>query len=195
MANDKLLNVSIPISQTAIISDRINLSYALQDEVTGNAIPHATYVVQIDDSLGSSVFSEVVHVHAAFTLIVDGEVIDLAKPEFMLKDNLIHLDELDGNTLHTHGRDVTLGKFFHSIGMSHDNITNCLTNIDGQEYCNDTVLAKKVRFWINGEELQGALENHVIAEKDRILVVYGNEDSARVRQYLYALNGIPIKRA
>lgn len=135
------------------------------------------------------------HVHTAFTLIINGETLDFAKPEFMLKDNLIHLEELDGNTLHTHGRDVTLGKFFHSIGMSHDNITNCLTNIDGQEYCNDTTLAKKVRFWINGEELPGALENHVIADKDRILVVYGNEDSTLIQQYLDALDAIPIKEA
>ena len=136
-----------------------------------------------------------IHAHAAFALVVDGKTVDLSKSEYMVRDSQVHLEDLDGSNIHTHKRDADLGRFFGSIGMSHDNITNCFTNVDGEEYCNDPVSKKKLRFWINGEELGGALENHVIADKDRILVVYGNEDPIGIKQYVDILNAVQIKEA
>lgn len=137
--------------------------------------------------------SSIAHAHAAFMLVLDGKTIDLAKPEFMVKDQLIHLESLDGNTIHRHAREVDLGQFFKSVGMSHDNITNCFTDTEGKQYCNDPASNKKLRFWINGEELNGRLENHVIAKDDRILVVYGNEGPDQIKQYLDSLNAIQIR--
>ena len=132
------------------------------------------------------------HAHAAFMLVLDGRIVDLAQTQYMVKDRLIHLEGMDGNTVHRHATEVNLGTFFKSLGIGPDHDTGCLTGDDGVEYCDGTE-GKRLRFWINGEELQGHVENYVIEENNRVLVVYGNEGEQQLQQYLTELDSIQIQ--
>jgi hypothetical protein len=131
------------------------------------------------------------HAHAALMLVLDGRVVDLAQTQYMVKDRLIHLEEMDRNTVHRHATEVNLGTFFESLGIGPDHDTGCFTGDDGVEYCDGTA-GKRLRFWINGEELQGHVENYIIEENNRILVVYGNEGEQQLQQYLTELDSIQI---
>ena len=132
------------------------------------------------------------HAHAALMLVLDGRVVDLAQTQYMVKDRLIHLEGMDGNTVHRHATEVNLGTFFESLGIGPDHNTGCFTGDDGVEYCDDTA-GKRLRFWINGEELQGHVENYVIEENNRVLVVYGDESEGQLRQYLAELDSVQIQ--
>ena len=134
------------------------------------------------------------HAHAAFMLVLDGRVVDLAQTQYMVKDELIHLERMDGNTVHRHATEVNLGTFFESLGIGPDHDTGCFTGDDRIEYCDNTD-GKRLRFWIDAEELQGHVENYVIAENNRVLVVYGNEGEQQLQQYLVELDSVQIQAA
>jgi hypothetical protein len=153
------------------------------------------YPVELPEpnSSGAGAFGSA-HAHAALMLVLDGRVVDLAQTQYMVKDRLIHLEGMDGNTVHRHATEVNLGRFFGSLGIGPDHDTGCFTGDDGVEYCDDTA-GKRLRFWINGEELQGHVENYVIEENNRVLVVYGNEGEQQLQQYLAEVNSIEIQGA
>lgn len=83
-------------------------------------------------------------------LVLDGRKVDFAKSEYMNKDSLIHLEGLDGGTVHRHANEVNLGRFFGSLGMGSDHNTGCFRGDDGMKYCDNTD-GNRLRFWINGE--------------------------------------------
>jgi hypothetical protein len=132
------------------------------------------------------------HAHAAFMLVLDGRIVDLAQTQYMVKNRLIHLEGMDGNTVYRYATEVNLGTFFESLGIGLDHDAGCFIGDDGVEYCDNTG-GKRLRFWINGEELQGHVENYVIEENNRVLVVYGNEGEQQLQQYLAEVNSIEIQ--
>ena len=131
------------------------------------------------------------HTHAAFMLVLDGRIVDFSKFEYMLKDDLIHVEDMNGNLIHNHAIEVNLGRFFSSLGMG-SNHTDCFIGDDDQKYC-DNAAGKRFRLWVNGEELLGHAENYVMSNNDRVLLAYGDEEPQKIQQYLSSLNQIPIQ--
>ena len=134
------------------------------------------------------------HVHAAFVVKLDGTPIDFSQPKYQVKSQLIHVENNDGTTLHRHATNVPFGEFLRSVKMD-INKSGCFKSDDGNQYCNNG--DKRLRTFVNGNEMNpSSIRDYVISsnDNDRILVIYGNENDAQIKQELDALEKIPIQR-
>lgn len=129
------------------------------------------------------------HEHAAFLVKLDGTPIDFSQGKYQVKSRLIHVENNDGTTLHRHATDVPFIEFLKSVDMDIKN--GCFVGDDGREFC-DTA-DKKLRYFVNGTETD-SIANYVANENDRILVIYGDENSNEIKQQIDALRQIPIRR-
>ena len=129
------------------------------------------------------------HEHAAFLVKLDGTPIDFSQSKYQVKSRLIHVENNDGTTLHRHATDVPFIEFLKSVDMDIKN--GCFVGDDGREFC-DTA-DKKLRYFVNGTETD-SIANYVANENDRILVIYGDENSNEIKQEIDALRQVPIRR-
>jgi hypothetical protein len=129
------------------------------------------------------------HEHAAFLVKLDGTPIDFSQGKYQVKSRLIHVENNDGTTLHRHATDVPFIEFLNSVDMDIRN--GCFVADDGREFC-DTA-DKSLRYFVNGNETD-SIANYVANENDRILVIYGDEDTNEINQEIDALRQIPIRR-
>ena len=134
------------------------------------------------------------HVHAAFVVKLDGTPIDFSQPKYQVQSQLIHVENNDGTTLHRHATNVPFGEFLRSVNMD-INKSGCFKSDDGNQYCNNG--DKRLRTFVNGNEMNpSSIRDYVTSsnDNDRILVIYGNENDAQIKQELNALEQIPIQR-
>lgn len=129
------------------------------------------------------------HEHAAFAIKINGKQIDFSQSKYQVQSRLIHVEGGDGTTLHRHATGVPFAEFLKSVNMNIEN--GCFTLDDGKQYCNNED-NNKLRFFINGNETE-SINNYVINPKDRILVIYGNENADQINQELAALREAEIK--
>ncbi len=128
------------------------------------------------------------HVHGDLLIVVDGISIDLTQERYQSKaENVlhedIHLHDNEGDIIHRHDADVTLFEFFESIGFS---LTpTCLTLDTGASYCtdDDTVL----HAYVNGNQYSD-IGQYIVNDEDRILIYYGKDDQAQIRNYMDAVS-------
>src|SRR5918995_763236 len=164
-----IIPVVIAVIAVAIISAVV---FSLQPNNTNNYGP-----------IGSA------HEHAAFLVKLDGTPIDFSQGKYQVKSRLIHVENNDGTTLHRHATDVPFIEFLKSVDMDIKN--GCFVGDDGREFC-DTA-DKKLRYFANGTE-SGSISDYIANENDRILVIYGDENSNEIKQEIDALRQIPIRR-
>lgn len=129
------------------------------------------------------------HEHAIFEVRLDGRPIDFSQSKYQVKTQFIHVENNDGTTLHRHSTNVPIGEFLRSVGMSIDN--NCFNSDDGKKYCEDG--SKQLRYFVNGTE-RASITDYVLAENDRILVIYGNETQEQLQAEFEKLNSLPLKK-
>jgi hypothetical protein len=129
------------------------------------------------------------HEHAVFEVRLDGTPIDFSQSKYQVKTQYIHVEGGDGTTLHRHATGVPVGEFFRSIGMSIDN--GCFTTDDGTKYCDNG--QKHLRFFVNGQE-RTSINDYVLADNDRILVIYGNETQEQLQAEFERLDSTPVKK-
>src|SRR3989344_2141408 len=126
------------------------------------------FVVVVVNNLFPTEVSEV-HQHADILLVLNGQVMNFSRAEFMSDENrslnpVTHVHDGNGQVIHTHAAGVTLGAFFTSLNMSIDN--GCFVDHTGKRFCGG------VRFFVNSEE-KGNPMGYVIADLDRLLVMTG----------------------
>ncbi|MEK6821547.1 MAG: hypothetical protein AABY11_04075, partial [archaeon] len=138
---------------------------------------------------------EEVHLHADFSLVLDGVPFNLAHEKYMTSDKnnrsaLVHLHDLDGNVVHVHAPGITIGDFLESIGLSLKTTNNAITLTlddgtvyetphfgchevsDGQTICVDPAPdSKTIEVYVNGNEIEEN-ENYLFKDLDRVLVIY-----------------------
>ncbi len=128
------------------------------------------------------------HVHADFTVFVNGVKYDFAREEFMeklscgkpgeehIEESPMHMHDLNGGVLHIHDERATLGMFFSALNMSLD--SECIVlKYDGR-FCVSG--DKKLRMFVNGAE-NSDFEGYEPRDLDKILVTYGSESSSFIR--------------
>jgi hypothetical protein len=176
-------------------------------------IPIIVAVVAILAISGSRFSSEVnkfgtvgsAHEHAAFIINVSDTPFDFSQPQYQVKSRLIHVEGGDGFTLHRHTDRVPFGEFLRSENMNLDD--NCFS-ISGQssdqqgqqqgqqqEYC--TNVTEVLRAIVNGRELESPslLNDYILKDDDRILLIYGNQTADQITQALSELEEIPILKS
>ncbi len=118
------------------------------------------------------------HIHADFKAYVDGQPLDFAKREYMVKAPFVHIESMDGNTIHIHATGVIIDDFFRTLGMR---LTNeCFKHPDGK-YCTNE--GKTLKFYVNGEPDE-SYGNYVMRDLDKILISYGDETPDELAQQL-----------
>jgi hypothetical protein len=129
------------------------------------------------------------HEHAVFAVILDGQKIDFSKSQYQVKSRFIHVEGGDGTTLHRHAQNVPFSEFLNSVGMGIQN--DCFVRDDGQQFCDSA--DKQLRFFVNGDEVE-LIENYVVEDEDRLLVIYGNQSDEAIQRELALLDETPVKK-
>lgn len=173
-------------------------------------IPIIVAVVAILAISGSRFSSEVnkfgtvgsAHEHAAFIINVNGTPFDFSQPQYQVKSRLIHVEGGDGFTLHRHTDRVPFGEFLRSENMNLEDDCFSMSEQSSdqqsqqqgqqQEYCTNGTEA--LRAFVNGRELESpsSLDDYILKDDDRILLIYGNQTADQITQALSELEEIPI---
>lgn len=127
------------------------------------------------------------HEHAALLVSIFGDKFDFSLPAYQIKSSWIHFEGGDGNTIHRHASGVTLGYLFDSLGLGIDG--NCFTFQDGRQFCTNEDYSLKL--YINGKQVSD-IQDYVIQEGDRILILYGAETRGEIQERLSELNSLQI---
>ena len=112
-------------------------------------------------------------------------------PKYENANPYILLEPDDGNTIHRFATGVTLDVFFNSFGMQFtkdcfiipEETFTVTKKIDKgpAEFCNEG--DKTLKFYVN-KELNDQHEQYVIVEKDKILIIYGNQTQAVIDEHI-----------
>ncbi len=133
------------------------------------------------------------HEHAAFLVDLNGTKINFAQPKYMVRSNYIHVESyngtLDGTTLHKHATKVPIGEFLKSLRMDISN--GCFITDENKRFCDNE--NSKLRFFVNGNQIKDIM-GYVLHDDDRILIIYGNQNSSEIKNELQALNNITIHK-
>lgn len=124
------------------------------------------------------------HNHADFKVVVNGQPLNFAKPEYYMKSRLLHVDnnqspDDSGSVLHMHAMGVPLSWFFESLNIR---LTKeSLTLADGKVYKNES--GARLKFYINGKSVD-KLDDYVIKPLDKLLISYGPEDDLGIQNQI-----------
>ena len=120
-----------------------------------------------------------VHEHVSILVKIFGDKFDFSKSAYQIKNPYIHFEGNDGNTIHRHADNVTLGFLFETMNLK---LTEeCFVFSDGRSFCsNDKYL---LEFYVNGEQVD-SVNDFVISQNDRILISYGSENIEGIQEQL-----------
>ncbi len=139
------------------------------------------------------------HVHADIAVFVNGQKLNFSQQKYMNIETcgkpgeaeqdanadlttlagmkmVIHLHDLNGNSIHIHNANATLSMLFKGIGF--DLTPTCLVDDQGRQYCNSN--NGKLRVFVNDAEITDFV-NYKPQDLDKILVTYGSDSDAIIR--------------
>jgi len=133
------------------------------------------------------------HAHAAIVILVEGEQLNFALPQFQLSSRYIHFENHNPYMIHKHATGVPLEILFSSFGMK---ITSDCIELNQSKspenktskFC--TEKKQSLVFYVNGEEYHSNISQYVLSHNDRILVSFGDEES--ISKHLKYLESLEI---
>ena len=128
------------------------------------------------------------HIHSAFKLFINNQTVDFSQPKYQVKSQLVHFENGDGDTIHTHATRVNIGYLFQSLGIQFT--SECLTMDNGEKYCNDG--NNTLKLYINDvrNNMYGKYE---MKDNDRIVLSYGSESQEQIDAQLKIVDDMAIK--
>lgn len=123
------------------------------------------------------------HAHANLFVIINNNLVELAEDKYMLKNEVVHLENSDGLTLHKHATGITVPYFLSTLGFKMTQ--GCLSLDTGEQLCNNG--EKKLSMVVNGAFITD-FSVYEIAQGDQVLVNYGSEGKTGL---LIKFNSIP----
>jgi hypothetical protein len=128
-----------------------------------------------------------VHIHAGLLTMIYGQQFDYSSPAYQIKSRWIDFEKGNGETVHMHGANVTMGFLFDSL---HIGLTDkCFTFPDKRTFCTNDKYSLK--FFVNNHQLQD-IRNFVFKDGYRILISYGNENSTQIDAQLARLDSFNL---
>ncbi len=128
-----------------------------------------------------------VNIRAGLLTMIYGQQFDYSSPAYQIKSRYIDFEKSDGETVHMHAANVTLGFLFNSL---HIGLTDkCFTFPDKRDFCTDDKYSLK--FFINHHQVQD-ISNYVIKDNDRILISYGNENATQISEQLAKVDSFSL---
>ncbi len=142
------------------------------------------YSVLNDSNIGA-VGSD--HSHANFMVFINGEQINFALPQYMVKVQEVHIENMNGVTIHKHAIGVTLGYFFKTLGFKFNE--ECFVTDKKEKFCSEG--DKKLNFYVNGNK-NLVYGDYEIVDGDKYLISYGSSNE-NIQEQLDELNEIEIE--
>lgn len=125
------------------------------------------------------------HEHAAMNVIIFKDKFDFSSSAYQVKSPYIHFESQNGETVHRHASNVTMGYLFDTIKIK---LTDeCYVFPDNREFCNNSDYSLK--FFVNHEP-KPSIRDYVLKQGDRILISYGNENSTQISEQLAKVDSI-----
>lgn len=123
-----------------------------------------------------------VHWHADFRVVVRGEPYSFDDPRFISTEEKplspnVHIHAPRTNVVHVHREQTTWGELFDSLGLGLSG--GCLRLPRMPELCSNE--RERLRYFVNGVEVDD-VRFLPIADLQRLLVYYGPDDPATIRQ-------------
>ena len=119
------------------------------------------------------------HEHAAMNVIIFGDKFDFSTPAYQVKSPYIHFESHNGDTVHRHAANVTMGYLFDSLKIKLTD--DCYIFPDKREFCTNSDYSLK--FFVNHQPIP-SIRNFVLHQGDRILISYGNDNSTQINEQL-----------
>ncbi len=128
-----------------------------------------------------------IHIHAGLLTLIYGQQFDYSSPAYQVKSRYVDFEKDNGETIHTHAANVTMGFLFDSL---HIGLTDkCFTFPDKRSFCTNDKYGLK--FFINHHQVQD-IRNYVSNDGDRILISYGNENATQITSQLARLDSFNL---
>lgn len=120
-----------------------------------------------------------IHIHAGLLTLIYGQQFDYSSPAYQVKSRWIDFEKGNGETVHMHAANVTIGFLFDSLHIS---LTDkCFTFPDKRAFCTNDKYS--LRLFINHHQVED-IRNYAFKDGDRILISYGNENSTQIDSQL-----------
>ena len=128
-----------------------------------------------------------INIHAGLLTMIYGQQFDYSSPAYQVKSRYIDFEKGDGQTVHIHATNVTMGFLFKSLNIG---LTDkCFTFPDKRSFCSNDKYSLK--FFINHHQVQD-LSNYVAKDNDKLLISYGNENSTQIAAQLAKLDSFSL---
>lgn len=128
-----------------------------------------------------------VNLRAGLLTMIYGQQFDYSSPAYQVKSRYIDFEKGNGEVIHMHAANVTLGFLFDSL---HIGLTDkCFTFPDKRNFCTDDKYSLK--FFINHHQVSD-ISNYVIKDNDRILISYGNENATQIASQLARVDSFDL---
>lgn len=188
MSNKKLIFISIV---TGIIIITSSVFFSNMNNSVVKPVPiqkqKTTAVFEAPESIGEIDSS---HDHASIIMFINGESFNFSKEKYMLRNEFVHFEDGSGVVIHKHATSVTLPYFFSTLNI--DLTKSCITFDTGIQYCSSPDGGKMLRVIVNGKEVED-VSKYKPQHKDKILINYGDDDSAELQFKFNTVPDIPQK--
>ncbi len=124
------------------------------------------------------------HYHVDFKVYLNGEQFNFSQTKYMSTNrsklsNFVHLHDGDGEIIHKHISEATLGEFFTSLNMSFN--STCFVTDMKSVFCNSG--DKQLKFFVNGIK-RNEYGDYDFQDLDRILITFDNDSEIALTQQL-----------
>jgi hypothetical protein len=128
-----------------------------------------------------------IHIHAGLLVMIYGQQFDFTSTAYQLKSPYIHFEKGNGETVHMHATNVTMGFLFGTLKIGLDD--KCYTFPDARKFCTNDKYTLK--FYVNHHQVPD-LANYVFKDQDRMLISYGNENETQINSQLARVDGLNL---
>jgi len=128
-----------------------------------------------------------IHTHAGLLTMIYGQQFDYSSPVYQIKSRYIDFEKDNGETIHMHAANVTMGFLFDSL---HIGLTDkCFIFPDKRNFCTNDKY--NLKFFINHHQVED-IRHYVFKDSDRILISYGNENATQIDDQLAKLDSFNL---
>ena len=128
-----------------------------------------------------------IHIHSGVLVMIYGQQFDFTSTAYQLKSPYIHFEKDNGETVHMHAANVTMGFLFGTLKIGLDD--KCYTFPDARKFCTNDKYTLK--FYVNHHQVPD-LANYVFKDQDRMLISYGDENETQINSQLARVDGFKL---
>ena len=128
-----------------------------------------------------------IHIHSGLLVDIYNQQFDFTSTAYQLKSPYIHFEKGNGETVHMHASNVTMGFLFNTLKIGLDD--KCFIFPDKRQFCTSDKYTLK--FFVNNHQIPD-LKDYVFKDQDKMLISYGNENDTQIKDQLAKVDGFQL---